>query len=158
MPHHENVALAGVIEHVFAHRFTLLSGDTVYLADVGPKGADAFALQSGLSIRLEGEQRPSEIKVARIARKGGRWVEVEHKKPHHAPKHRHPDVPANPRAALAAVKAAGLTAHGAPDRKPKHFEVLAQRGDGAWMELHVDFAGAIYKEKPANPEKWDLPD
>lgn len=90
MPHHENVALAGVIEHVFAHRFTLICNDQAYLADLGPKGADAFPLSPGLAVRLEGEQRPSEIKVARIARKGGAFVDVEHKKPHHSPKHHHP--------------------------------------------------------------------
>lgn len=94
MPHHEKVALAGVIEHVFAHRFTLLSHGEVYLADLGPKGADAFALAQGLSVRLEGERRPSEIKVVRIAEKDGAWIEVEHKKPHHGPRHAHPDLPA----------------------------------------------------------------
>lgn len=97
MPHHEKVALAGVIEHVFAHRFTLICNDQAYLADLGPKGAEAFALKEGVAVRLEGERRPSEIKVARIARKGGSFVEVEHKKPHHGPKHRHPEGPADPR-------------------------------------------------------------
>ncbi|RZZ81607.1 hypothetical protein [Pseudoxanthomonas winnipegensis] len=159
MPHHETVALTGVIEHVFAHRFTLQSGDQVHLADLGPKGAEAFPLQQGLAVRLEGEQRPSEIKVTRISKKGGRFVEVEHKKPHHGPKHHHhhhPDVPADPRAALAAVKQAGWTTHGKPERKPKHFEVLAYQGEGDWTELHVDFAGTIYKQKPADPDKWGL--
>lgn len=156
MPHHEKVALAGVIEHVFAHRFTLICNGQPYLADLGPKGADAFALEQGLAIRLEGEQRPSEIKVTRIARKGGSFVAVEHKKPHHGPGHHHPDLPADPRAVLAAVKKAGWRVTGKPERKPKHFEVLAQREGGDWTELHVDFAGAIYKQKQADPEKWDL--
>lgn len=156
MPHHENVTLNGVIEHVFAHRFTLLADDEVLLADLGPKGAEAFALQPGLAIKLEGEQRPSEIKVTRIAKKGGRFVEVEHKKPHHGPKHHHPDVTADPRAALAAVKEAGWTVHGKPERKPKHFEVLAYQGEGDWTELHVDFAGVIYKQKPADAHKWGI--
>lgn len=158
MPHHEKVALTGVIQHVFAHRFTIITDDAAYLADLGPKGAEAFPLAQGLAIRLEGEQRPSEIKVSRIAKKGGRFVEVEHKKPHHGPKHHHPDVPADPRAVLAAVKRAGWTVHGAPERKPKHFEVLAHRDGGDWTELHVDFAGAIYKEKHADAAKWDLQD
>ena len=42
----------------------------------------------------------------------------------------------------------------APRRKPKHFEVLGRRPDGAATELHVDFAGTIYREKPADPTKW----
>ncbi len=157
MPHHEKITVAGVIEHVFAHRFTLVGNDQTYLADLGPKGAEAFSLKQGLAVRLEGEQRPSEIKVARIARKGGAFVEVEHKKPHHGPKHHHSDAPADPRAVLAAVKKAGWTVSGEPARKPKHFEVLAKRDAGGWTELHVDFAGVIYKQKPANDEKWDLP-
>jgi len=158
MPHHEKVALTGVIEHVFAHRFTLLCNDEqVYLADLGPKGAEAFPLKQGLSVRLEGEQRPSEIKVARIARKGGAFVAVEHKKPHHGPKHPHADVPAEPRIVVAAVKKAGWTVTGKPQRKPKHFEVLARHDAGDWTELHVDFAGTIYKQKAADPAKWDLP-
>lgn len=157
MPHHDHVALAGVIEHVFAHRFTLICDGQAHLADLGPKGAEAFTLVQGLAIRLEGEQRPSEIKVTRIAKKGGSFVEVEHKKPHHGPKHRHSDAPADPSAVLAAVAKAGWTVTGEPRRKPKHFEVLAQRGTGAWTELHVDFSGQLYKEKPADAEKWDLP-
>lgn len=158
MPHHEKVALAGVIEHVFAHRFTLLCNDEqVYLADLGPKGAEAFPLKQGLSVRLEGEQRPSEIKVTRIARKGGAFVAVEHKKPHHGPKHPHADVPADPRIVVAAVKKAGWTVTGKPQRKPKHFEVLARHDAGDWTELHVDFAGTIYKQKVADHAKWDLP-
>ena len=158
MPHHEKVALTGVIEHVFAHRFTLLCNDEqVYLADLGPKGAEAFPLKQGLSVRLEGEQRPSEIKVARIARKGGAFVAVEHKKPHHGPKHPHADVPADPRIVVAAVKKAGWTVTVKPERKPKHFEVLARHDAGDWTELHVDFAGTIYKQKAADHAKWDLP-
>ncbi|MEN4950571.1 hypothetical protein [Stenotrophomonas sp. TWI819] len=156
MPHHEKVALAGVIEHVFAHRFTLVSNDQAYLADLGPKGAEAFPLKEGAAIRLEGERRPSEIKVARIARKGGSFVEVEHKKPHHGPKHHHPEGPADPRVALAAVEKDGWTPRGEPERKPKHFEILARRKGGEWTELHVDFSGVIYKEKHADPEKWAL--
>lgn len=156
MPHHEKVALTGVIEHVFAHRFTLASEGEIHLADLGPKGAEAFPLQQGLSVKLEGERRPSEIKVTRISKKGGRFVEVEHKKPHHGLKHHHPDLPADPRAALTAVKQAGWTVHGKPERKPKHFEVLAYQGEGEWTELHVDFAGTIYKQKPADADKWNL--
>jgi len=158
MPHHEKVALAGVIEHVFAHRFTLLCNDEqVYLADLGPKGAEAFPLKQGLSVRLEGEQRPSEIKVARIARKGGAFVAVERKKPHHGPKHPHADVPADPRIVVTALKNAGWTITGKPERKPKHFEVLGRHDAGDWTELHVDFAGTIYKQKAADHAKWDLP-
>lgn len=157
MPHHEKVALAGVIEHVFAHRFTVICKDQAYLADLGPKGAEAFPLKQGLAVRLEGEQRPSEIKVARITKKGGAFVAVEHKKPHHGPKHAHADAPADPGIVLTAVKKAGWVVKGKPERKPKHFEVLARHDAGEWTELHVDFAGVIYKQKAADHEKWNVP-
>lgn len=157
MPHHEKIALTGVVEHVFAHRFTLLADGQPYLADLGPKGAEAFALKPGLAVTLEGERRPSEIKVLRIARTGGKRVEIEHKRPHHgAGHHGGKHVQVDPAAALDAVKQAGWTPEGKPQRHPKHFEVLARQRGGDWMELHVDFAGGIYKQKPAAQHKWDI--
>lgn len=157
MPHHEKIALSGVVEHVFAHGFTLLADGRPYLADLGPKGADAFTIAPGLAVTLEGERRPSEIKVLSIARKGGKRVEIEHKKPHHGPGHhagKH--VQMDPAVVLDAVKRAGWTPAGEPQRHPKHFEVLARQMNGDWMELHVDFVGGIYKQKPAAAHKWDI--
>lgn len=156
MPHNETVALTGTIEHVFAHRFTLAADGTTHLAGVTPKGLEAFPLRAGLRVSLEGERRPSEIKVTRIAAEGREPVLIEHKKPNHPKGHKHPDVPADLARVLGAVKADGWTSEGEPRRKPKHFEVLARRGDGPWTELHVDFAGAIYKRKPADTEKWAI--
>lgn len=85
MPHHDIVALTGVVRDVFAHRFTLSADGATHLADLGPKGVEAFPLTTGLEISLKGERRPSEIKVLEIARKGGAMVAIEHKKPHHGP-------------------------------------------------------------------------
>lgn len=61
MPHHDTTALSGVIQHVFAHRFTVEAGGGTHLADLGPKGAEAFPLVAGLHVDIEGERRPSEI-------------------------------------------------------------------------------------------------
>ncbi len=163
MPHHDTTALSGTIQHVFAHRFTLEADGAVHLADLGPKGAQAFPLAAGLRVTLEGERRPSEIKVARIAADGRDPVEIHHKTPHHPGKARSDkprsdkpksDLPVDPASALAAVTAAGWTPTGEPRRKPKHVEVLARRGDGAWTELHVDATGNIYREKALDAEKW----
>ena len=158
MPHHPLLTLSGVIEHVFAHRFTLRTDQAVHLADLGPRGAQAFALSPGLAVTLEGEKRPSEIKVTRIAGQGGDAVDIGHPKPHHGPKahHHHPDLPADPDKALQAAEQAGWTVVGEADRKPRHFEVLAYQGDGDWTELHIDFAGSIYKHKPADADKWNI--
>lgn len=156
MPHHETVALKGTIEHVFAHRFTLSADGKTHLADLTPKGLEAFPLSEGLHVSLEGERRPSEIKVTRIATDGREPVRIEHKKPNHAPGHKHADVPADPARVLDAVTAEGWAPHGAPRQKPKHYEVLARQDAGPLSELHVDFAGTIYKRKPADAEKWGL--
>ena len=161
MPLHDTTALSGTIGHVFAHRFTIEADGQTHLADLGPKGADAFPLARGLRVTLEGERRPSEIKVTRISAAGRDPVEIHHKKPHHAPGSKRtdtrPDGPADPARALAAAAAAGWTVTEAPRRKPKHFELLARRGTEAATELHVDFGGTIYKEKSADPAKWALP-
>ena len=157
MPHNETTALSGVIQHVFAHRFTLEADGSTHLADLGPKGAQAFPLTKGLAVELEGERRPSEIKVTRITAEGRAPVVIEHKKPNHGPGHVHPDLPADPARTLDAVARAGWKPRDEPRRKPKHFEVLARRDGGPWTELHVDFAGTIYKEKAADADKWALP-
>ncbi|MCF4125128.1 hypothetical protein [Methylobacterium sp. SyP6R] len=153
MPHHDTTALSGTIQHVFAHRFTLEADGAVHLADLGPKGAQAFPLAAGLQVTLEGERRPSEIKVSWIAAAGREPVEIHHKTPSHPGKPRL-DAPVDPASALAAIVAAGWTPTGEPRRKPKHVEVLARRGEGPWTELHVDAAGTIYREKTPDADKW----
>ena len=154
MPHFETIALSGTIKHVFAHRFTLEADGRVHLADLTPKGLTAFPIDPGLLVTLEGETRPSEIKVTKITAEGRGPVEIEHKKPNHAPGHKHADDPADPARVLAAVQEAGWTPEGEPERKPKHFEVLARRDGAEPVELHVDFAGVIYKQKLADTAKW----
>lgn len=145
--HHDQTAKeAGVIEAVFAHRFVLRRQDgTTLLADIGPKGAEIFPLVAGATVSIEGDRKPSEIKVARITPAGGATVVIAHGKPHE--KHAEIDVAH----AIAAVKRAGLDPVGAPRRKPKHVEVLARRGDHL-VEVHVERAGGIRKEKPVPPD------
>ena len=157
MPHHDTTALSGTIQHVFAHRFTFEADGATHLADLGPKGADAFPLATGLHVTLEGERRPSEIKVTRIAAEGREPVLIQHKKPHHPAGCGTAGRAGRSRRALAAAAADGWTVTEAPRKKPKHFEVLAHRGDDVATELHVDFAGTIYKQKPADLAKWAVP-
>ena len=158
MPHHERREVVGEIVDVFAHRFTIDTGAGRVLADLGPKGADAFRLTPGLHIVAAGEMKPSELKVDRIARAGQPPVEIAHKTPHeHGPGHHgpHHHAPADPEVALRAVTAAGLHPLGTPRRKPKHFEVLARRGR-LFVECHVELDGHIRKEKPVphDDHKW----
>lgn len=154
MPHFETIALSGTIQHVFAHRFTLDADGQVYLADLTPKGAVAFPIEPGLPVTLEGETRPSEIKVTRITAAGREAVAIEHKKPNHAPGHARAHGPADLDRLLAAVRGAGWQPEGDIRRKPKHVELLARREGAGPTELHVDFAGTIYKQKAADMAKW----
>ena len=142
------IRAAGVIEAVFAHRFVLRRQDgTRVLADLGPGSADAFALVEGATVSIEGEAKPSEMKVATIMPKGGEPVAIKHGKR----RDEHAEI--GPAAASAEIERAGLVPLGKPVRKPKHFEVLARRGDDL-VEVHVELGGGIRKEKPADPEKW----
>lgn len=157
MPHHAHVEISGEIVDVFAHRFVIATTDRRILADLGPKGAEAFALEPGVKVTASGEMKPSELKVERIARAGEAPVVIEHKKPGHGPHHDgpHHHAPADPKLARRAVESAGLQPIGAPRRKPKHFEVLAKKS-GRFVECHVELDGHIRKEKPvsADDHKW----
>ena len=149
MPDHQRMKVDGRVGDIFAHRFVIETKAGRILADLGPKGAERFLVQTGDAISVEGEMKTSELKVETIARAGEVSVAIEHKKkPDH---HQH----AEPREARKAVENAGFEALGEPRRKPKHFEVLTRR-DGCFVECHVEFDGYIRKEKPVAPhdEKW----
>jgi hypothetical protein len=145
------VRLSGRILHLFAHRFVVQTARGAILADVTPHGLEQMALHVGDEVTLEGEQKPSEIKVGRLTR-DGRMVLIDHKKKRHGP---HDELPADPEIALGAARAAGYEPLGAPRRKPKHFEVLGRRG-GVLTELHIELDGSIRKTKPAlsDDPKW----
>src|ERR1700754_313703 len=117
MPH-EWIKVSGKIEHVFAHRFVVRTAKGAVLADLTPHGADLIALRVGAEVELEGEMKPSELKVSRFV-SGGKTVSIEHKKnPDHGPHE-----PADQNRAIEAVRAAGFEPTGKPRRKPKHFEI-----------------------------------
>jgi len=155
MPEHRT-AVSGKILHVFAHRFVVETAKGAILADVTPKGIEKLALHVGDTVSLEGEMKPSELKVTRFTR-GGKTIEVEHKKkPHHDDHHHdHHHEPADPAIVLKAARKAGYEPVGTPRRKPKHFEVLGRR-DGAFVELHIELDGHIRKTKPgvSDDPKW----
>ena len=158
MPHHEIIKTSGTIVDVFHHRFVLETAGGRVLADVTPRGLEQFSLAVGDSIEIEGEQKPSEIKVMRFAT-GGRSFEINHKEKqrshgHHKP-HKHDD--ADPNIALGAIRDEGYEILAEPRRRPKHFEILGKR-KGKTVELHVEFDGCIRKEKPGSveDEKWAM--
>lgn len=146
MPHHATTHLTGEVTDIFAHRFVLKTDDGKSLADLGPAGARAVDLKIGDTVEIEGEQHPSEIKVAKLTR-AGRDFTI----PRPGPKHDE----LNPALAIQAVTEAGYAVLGPPRRKPKHFEVLGRQG-ARLQEFHVEADGHIRKAKPvtADDEKW----
>lgn len=145
---HQFFRISGKITHVFAHRFVVQTGNGAVLADVTPHGTELVKLRIGADVELEGENKPSELKVMRFTC-DGKSVEIGHGKKHD---HHHHDR-ADPAVAIGAARAAGFEPIGEPRRKPKHFEVLGLR-DGRHSELHVELDGRIRKSKPADEHKW----
>ena len=149
MPDHHTISIAGLITHVFGHRFVVQTSREAILADLTPKGLEEIALHVGDSVELSGEKKPTELKVMRFTR-NGKTVTIAHKEKHHG----HHDN-ADPDAALRAARAAGFAIQGEPRRKPKHFEVLGER-DARFTELHIELDGHIRKMKPVDRHdpKW----
>jgi hypothetical protein len=146
---HDRSRLSGKIIHIFAHRFVVQTARGTALADVTPHGLDIIKLRIGANVELEGEQKPSELKVVRFTCDGSS-VEIEHKKKHDHDHHEHAD----PDVAIEAARAAGFEPIGKPRRKPKHFEVLGLR-NGRHSELHIELNGRIRKTKPIDDKhKW----
>jgi hypothetical protein len=140
MPH-ERSRLSGKITHIFAHRFVVQTPRGAVLADVTPHGMEIVKLRIGAAVELEGEMKPSELKVVRFTCDGAS-IEIEHKKKHDHDLHE----AADPEVAVGAVRAAGFEPTGVPRRKPKHFEIQGRR-NGQDYELHVELGGRIRKAR-----------
>lgn len=142
-------SIEGRVSHVFAHRFVVETGGGAILADLTPHGAKVASVETGDVVSLDGEVKPSELKVSRIAINGGPSVVVEHGD-------RHDDSKADPAIAKDAASRQGFAVLAEPRRKPKHFEVLVRDARGEHQELHVEFDGHIRKSRPADPAepKW----
>ncbi len=152
MPH--LVRLSGEITDVFAHRFVLSSDGKRYLADIGPEGAKMLNLQVGARIAIEGEQKPSEIKVSQLSI-GGEKHKLEWPEAKHRQKAEHPPFRLELAAAVKSATDAGYEVVGDPNRKPRHFELLVRKDDQL-AEIHVGEDGQIRKTRPVSPAdpKW----
>ena len=151
MPHHSYAKIVGTVTHVFAHRFVMKTGDGHLLADLTRHGHDRVALRVGDNVEIEGEKKPSEIKVSKITH-GEKTITIDHSDKRHGPR-RHEEV--DPKIALRAARDVGFEPIGEPHRKPKHFEVLGRRGEKL-TELHIELDGHIRKQKPiaSDDPKW----
>jgi len=152
MPHHEKhpkTGAVGEITHVFAHRFVLQTDSKTVLADLTPHGLERVGLRVGDRVSIEGEQKPSEIKISRLERNGETFEIGD------GPRSEHKHPPADPALATKAATNAGYEVIGELRRKPKHFEALGKK-EGLFAELHIELDGDIRKTKPVSPEddKW----
>ena len=134
----------GTVWAIFGHRFAIEGAEGRLLADLGPKGSEGVTLAIGDTVTVEGERKPSEIKVAQLTTADGTAHAV-------AWPEKHADRAADPAAAIAAAAAAGYRVTGEPERKPKHFDVPAEK-DGQAVRLHVALDGTLRKAKPVIAE------
>lgn len=91
------------------------------LADLTPRGLQIAGLRIGDRVALEGEQKPSEIKVSKLERNGETFA-IDHGL------HGTREDEADPAIAIKTAEGAGYQVIGEPRRKPKHFEVLGKKG------------------------------
>jgi hypothetical protein len=152
MPHHEKhqqIAVVGEITHIFAHRFVLQTNSKTLLADLTPHGLEVFGPRVGDRVSIEGEQKPSEIKISRLERNGETFEIGD------GPRKEHKHAAADPALAAKAATTAGYEVIGDLRRKPKHFEALGKK-EGLFAELHIELDGDIRKTKPVPPDdhKW----
>ena len=160
----EKITVSGRVEHMFAHRFTVKTETSVILADLTPHGARHVPLKSGDDVMIEGEQKPSEIRVETITIGARTYVmppaaeHMRHGQPHHRgpPQHRRPhDDVINTSAMRETLETEGYFIVGDARLRHRHAEWLVRK-DGQMFEVHLDFEGDIRKLKPVEAEgKWE---
>jgi hypothetical protein len=146
--HQTSLKLSGTVTHIFAHRFVVQTDTGPVLSDLTPRGREKITLRVGDRVTLEGEMKPSELKVRRLSQNGEKAVEFDREKG----KEQHSG--ADSGIALRSAEMAGFETLGAPRRKPKHFEILARR-NGQFAELHIELDGRIRKVRSdVDLDKW----
>jgi hypothetical protein len=139
---HKSVKASGTVTDLFGHRFIVQTPHGKLLADIGPKAAETITLRQHDHVELEGEQKPTEIKVHRLAIGTGKMRETHHHGPKHDKDHGHHDESFGPMEAAAMARAAGYELIGDPQPHKKHFEAVATK-DGRTFDIHVHRDGRV---------------
>ena len=126
----------------------LKTGSKSVLADLTPRGLEVVGLRIGDRVALEGEQKPSEIKVSKLERNGETFA-IGYG-PHDTREHE-----ADPAIAIKTAEDAGYQVIGGPRRKPKHFEVLGKKG-AEFEELHIELDGGVPEEQACVPARSQM--
>lgn len=135
MPHHHTVKVSGKVTDIFGHRFIVETSKGNVLADIGPKAAGHIALKRDEKVELEGEGKPTEIKVHRIAFGGRPAVDVHHSPTHKD--HHDDDHPAFSAAdARRIAERGGFKIVGELCPHKKHYEAKAEH-EGKRHDIHI---------------------
>lgn len=152
------VEFTGTVADVFAHRFTLATGDGKKLIDLGPGGEKGVKIEAGQEISVKGDEKPGEVKAHEVRIGDGEWqpVKVDEPRDSKPPHGKDDDEKGGAKPALEPeledehvtklLDEAGYTDHGERERKPKHVEVIASK-DGQRHKVHVHKDG-VKKAEP----------
>lgn len=156
------VTIQGTVTDVFGNRVILQDATGRALVDLGPPHGGIQAVKPGDRLTVTGEPRESGFRARQLTREDGSTVTIERGPPPRAerrggpraegPRHGPRAEPASTAPSLEQqvrdrLVAAGYTRIGEFERKPRHFEVSARNPSGERVELHVDLAGEVYKER-----------
>lgn len=159
------VTIQGTVTDVFGNRVILQDATGRTLVDLGPPHGGVPAVTQGERLTVTGEPRENGFRARQLTREDGSSVTIERGPPPRGERHggkrdegrRHgpraeraeaaPITPAFEQQVRDRLAAAGYTRIGAFERKPRHVEVSARNPSGDRVELHVDLAGEVYKER-----------
>lgn len=145
MPHHHDVKTSGTITDVFGHRFVVKTRTGTVLADIGPDAAARITLGANQPVKLEGEQKPTEIKVHRISVGGSAYVEAHHE-PRDRKEHGEQENDFTAADAKRIAEKEGFRIVGALTPHKKHYEATAEHG-GSRHDIHVHKDHIMKKHK-----------
>ena len=125
----------------------LKTGSKSVLADLTPRGLEVVGLRIGDRVALEGEQKPSEIKVSKLERNGETFA-IGHG-PHDTREHE-----ADPAIAIKLPRTPDIKL--LEDRTANQSILRCWEKGAEFEELHIELDGDVRKTKRVSPHdhKW----
>jgi len=152
------VTIQGTVTDVFGNRFVLQDASGRTLVHGGPERHLRLDIRPGERLTVIGRPDRGGFDAFTIRRENGQEIVIRgaEKPPHRADRPalradgpRGPDRYAaaiSPEQAIRAVEAAGYRVQGTPEAHRRHYEVVALNPRGERVNVHVDFAGRVYRE------------